>query len=151
MEVILLESVNNLGVLGDKVKVKAGYARNFLVPTRKAVFATTVNIVKFEARRAELERHEAEKLAEAQARGEKIHATKVTITAAVSDEGKLYGSVGPAELVEALAQRGLTVCKSEVTMPEGVIRFIGDYDITLILHSKVHVVVHVAIVSDTPG
>lgn len=151
MEVILLESVNNLGVLGDKVRVKPGYARNFLVPQRKAVFATTGNIAKFEARRAELERMEAEKLAEAKTRAEKINATRITITAAVSDEGKLYGSVGPAELVDALAQQGLTVCKSEVTMPEGVIRFIGDYDVTLILHSAVHAVIHVSVVSDTVG
>lgn len=151
MDVILLESINKLGGLGDKVSVKAGFARNFLVPQGKAVFATEAQIKKFEARRAELEKQEAIKLAEAHKRAEAINSLHVTIAAPVSDEGKLYGSVGTAELVEAVAALGPKLCKSEISLPEGVIRFIGEYDINVHLHSDVTAVIHLEVVSDSAG
>ncbi len=151
MDIILLESVNKLGGLGDKVRVKSGFARNFLVPQGKAVFATKVNIAKFEARRAELERIEAEKLAAAQKRAEQLNALMITIQAAVSEEGKLFGSIGTRELADAIMAEGATIEKSEISLPEGVIRFIGAYDIRINLHSAVHATVRVEITPDTKG
>jgi large subunit ribosomal protein L9 len=151
MDVILLESVGKLGGLGEKVHVKPGYARNFLVPQGKAVFATKENLARFEARRAELEKIEAEKLAAAQARADKLNGMNIVIQAEVSEEGKLFGSVGTRELADAIAEQGATIEISEISLPEGVIRFIGAYDIRVSLHSDVHATVHVEIVANTKG
>ncbi len=151
MDVILLESVNKLGGLGDKVHVKAGFARNFLVPQGKAVFATKANLAKFEARRAELEKIEADKLAAAQKRAEVLNGMNIAIQAEVSEEGKLFGSIGTRELVDAVAEQGATIEMSEISLPEGVIRFIGAYDIRVNLHSDVHATVHVEITPNTTG
>lgn len=145
MEVILLEKVNNLGNLGDKVTVKAGYGRNFLIPSGRALPATKVNIADFEARRAELEAAENEKLAKAQARHAELDATTVTITQKAGDEGKLFGSVGTADIADALTAAGKPVDKSEVRMPEGVFRVTGAYEVAIHLHSDVDAIVNVLV------
>lgn len=137
MEVILLEKIANLGILGDKVKVKAGYGRNFLVPFGKAVPATKANVEAFEARRAELEAAAVGKLAEAQKRAEQLSEIELTITAKAGDEGKLFGSIGTRDLADAITAAGVEVAKSEVRMPTGPIRTIGEFDIALQLHTDV--------------
>lgn len=138
MEVILLEKVANLGDLGDKVTVKSGYGRNYLVPGKKAVPATQENVKVFEARRAELEKAAAEALAAAQARGEKLAALEnVVIKSNAGDEGKLFGSVSVADIADAVTAAGVEITKSEVSMPEGPIRMIGEYDIDVHLHTDV--------------
>jgi large subunit ribosomal protein L9 len=146
MEVILLEKVANLGDLGDKVTVKPGYGRNYLVPGKKAVPATKENVKVFEERRAELEKVAAEKLAEAQARGAKLaELENIVIKGNAGEEGKLFGSVNVAEIAEALTAAGVEIEKSEVNMPEGPIRVIGEYDIDIQLHSDVTQTVKVVI------
>jgi len=138
MEVILLEKVANLGNLGDKVTVKPGYGRNFLVPAKKAVPANKANIEAFEARRAELEKAAAEVLATAQARAEKLAALgQVVIKMNAGDEGKLFGSVGVADIAAAITEAGEEVVKREVSLPEGPIHMIGEYTLELHLHSDV--------------
>ena len=137
MEVILLEKVANLGALGDKVKVKAGFGRNFLVPFGKAVPATKANVAEFEARRAELEKAAAEKLSAAQKRAEELDEIELTLTAKAGDEGKLFGSIGTRDLAEAISATGMEVAKSEVRLPTGPIRTIGEFDIALQLHPEV--------------
>ena len=138
MEVILLEKVANLGSLGDKVRVRPGYGRNYLVPQGKAVPATEENVKAFEARRAELEKAAAEQLAAAQARAEKIAALGViTLRRKAGDEGKLFGSVTNVDIAEALAEGGAEVERREITMPEGPIRSIGEYSVTILLHTDV--------------
>lgn len=137
MEVILLEKVVNLGDLGDKVTVKAGYGRNYLLPQGKATAATPENIAEFEARRAELERIAAEKRSAAEARAAQLNELVVTITANVGEEGKLFGSIGTQDIADALTASGIEVAKSEVRLPEGTIRQTGEYDIQLQLHSEV--------------
>lgn len=148
MDVILLEAVTHVGSFGDKVHVKPGYARNFLVPHGKAVYATKENVARFEAHRAELAAHEAEKLAKAQARAENLNATRVAISAAVSEEGKLFGSLGARELADAISAQGVTVERSEIALPDGPIRFIGEYEIHVHLHPAVVAIVHVEVSSD---
>ncbi|WP_305906920.1 50S ribosomal protein L9 [Methylomarinum sp. Ch1-1] len=148
MEVILLEKIANLGGLGDKVTIKPGYGRNYLVPQGKAVAATPEKIKEFEARRAELEKIAAEKLASAQARAEAIGQLKVVITHKAGDEGKLFGSVGTQTIAEAITAAGAKVEKQEVRLPEGVIRQIGDYDIDINLHSDVVVTVPVTVAAE---
>lgn len=139
MDIILLEKVRNLGDLGEKVRVKSGYGRNFLIPGGKAVMATKDNVEKFEARRAELEAKAADKLATAEARAAKLaELGEVTITMRASDEGKLFGSVAANDLVDAINAAGGDVEKREVIMPEGHIRQVGDYELTLQLHSDVN-------------
>ncbi len=145
MEVILLEKIANLGNLGDKVTIKAGYGRNFLIPQGKAVAATEDKIKEFEARRAELEKVAAEKLAAAQARAEEIGKLKVTIKHKAGDEGKLFGSIGTQSIAEAITAAGAKVEKHEVRLPEGVIRQIGEYQIDINLHSDVDVSVPVTV------
>ena len=136
MDVILLEKTRNLGNLGDKVKVRSGYGRNFLIPQGKAVPATESNIKHFQERRTELEKQANEKLATAQARAEKLIAiAAVTVPAKAGDEGKLFGSVGTRDIADAVVAAGLEVAKAEVLMPNGLIRAVGDYEITLQLHS----------------
>ncbi|MDH3355388.1 MAG: 50S ribosomal protein L9 [Chromatiales bacterium] len=139
MDIILLEKVRNLGDLGEQVRVKSGYGRNFLIPGGKAVMATKVNIEKFEGRRAELEAKASEKMAAAEARGAKLaEIDGVTITMRASDEGKLFGSVAALDVVDALNAAGAEVNKREVIMPEGHIRQIGDYELIIQLHSDVN-------------
>jgi large subunit ribosomal protein L9 len=138
MDVILLEKVANLGDLGDKVKVKSGYGRNYLIPYNKAVPATSDNVAAFEARRAELEAQAAEAIAIAQARADKLADLTLTIEANAGDEGKLFGSVGTRDIGEAiLAATGVEVGKSEIKLPEGALREVGEYEIDIQLHSDI--------------
>ena len=148
MEVILLEKVRNLGSVGDKVIVKPGFARNFLVPKGKAVRATSANVAKFEARRSELEKVAADSLQAAKARAEKLNEFVLTIKAKAAEEGKLFGSISTRELVKAFAQAGQEIAKSEILMPEGAIRRTGEYAINLQLHSDVVVAVKVNVLPE---
>jgi large subunit ribosomal protein L9 len=149
MEVILLEKIRNVGALGELVKVKAGFARNYLLPQRKAVTANEVNRAKFETQRADLEKREADLLKSAQVRAEKINsAPVVTITAKVADEGKLYGSVGIHEVTDAINKSGIEVEKSEIKMPAGPIRHVGEYEIHLFLHGDVTATIKVVVVPE---
>ncbi len=146
MEVILLEKVANLGNLGDKVNVRPGYGRNYLLPNKKAVPATKDNLAMFEERRAELEKAAAEVLATAQARAEKIATLgMVTIVANASDEGKLFGSVAVADIASAVTGAGVEISKQEVSMPEGPIHMIGEYEITIRVHSDVAQIIKVVV------
>ena len=148
MEVILLEKIANLGNLGDKVTVKNGYGRNFLVPQGKAVAATAEKIAEFEQRRAELEKVAAEKLAAAQSRSEAISKLEIVIEQKAGDEGKLLGSVGTQKIADAIPAAGAVVEKHEVRQPEGVIRNIGEYNIDINLHSDITVTLPVKIVAE---
>jgi large subunit ribosomal protein L9 len=138
MEVILLEKIGKLGSIGDKAVVKAGFGRNYLIPQGKAVFATASNIADFELRRADLEAAAASKLGAAEKRAAALAAIgSVTITAVAGDEGKLFGSVGIRELEDALAAAGSDINKSEISMPDGPIRFVGEFSIECQLHVDV--------------
>ena len=148
MNVILLERVNNLGDLGDEVAVKPGFARNYLIPQRKAVQANDANRAEFESRRAELEAAANEKLGEARTRAEKLEEYTLTIVVKTGEEGKLYGSVGTQDIANALAADGIEVARSEVRMPEGSIRVAGDYQVALQFHSDVTVEINVAVVPE---
>ncbi len=149
MEVILLQKVDNLGGLGDTVKVRSGYARNYLFPTGRAAMATPENVAKFEKMRADLERQEVESLAGARRRAEAIaQVGAVTISAKVSQEGKLYGSVSAAEIAEALEAAGVPVERKEVRLPEGPFRELGDYEVELHLYSDVNATLHVTVVPE---
>jgi len=147
MQVILLEKVENLGGIGDLVKVKPGYARNYLIPKGKATVATPENIAKFEERRAELERKAAEELAAAKARAKKLEGQAVRIKAQAGPEGKLFGSIGTVDIAEAVSALGVEVSRSEVRLPEGPIRVVGDHEVELHLHSDVRVKIIVAVES----
>lgn len=148
MEVILLEKIHNLGVLGDQVKVKPGFGRNYLIPQGKAVPATADNVAKFEARRAELEKAQAEQLAAAQQRAEKLNGLKLTIPRKAAEEGKLYGSVATADIVEAAEATGAELAKHELHMPEGPIRAIGDYELHVSLHADVECTITVSVIAE---
>lgn len=148
MNVILLEKVHKLGNLGDTVAVKPGFGRNFLIPKGMAVPATPDNVAKFEARRAELENTAAEKLAAAESRRESLANITVSIAHKAGDEGKLFGSVGTADIAHAITEAGVQVEKREVRLPEGAIRQIGEYDIDIELHSDVVATVKVNIVAE---
>ncbi len=149
MEVILLEKVRNLGALGDKVKVKPGYGRNYLVPNGKAVYATEVNIKKFEARRAELEKAEKEHLQVAEKQKTALAALSVvTIAAKAGDEGKLFGSVGTRDISDAITAAGVEIHKSQIHLPMGLLRNTGEYEIEVELHSDVDAVVKISIVAE---
>ena len=148
MQLILLQKVVNLGNLGDKVEVKPGYGRNFLVPQGKAVPATTANVAEFEAKRAEYEAKAQAMLGDAEGRRAKLEGASVTIHANASTEGKLYGSVGPRDIAEALTKAGMPVEKSEVVMGEGPIRNIGEYDVLVHLHADVETTVKVVVVPE---
>jgi large subunit ribosomal protein L9 len=148
MEVILLDKIGKLGGLGDKVTVKPGYGRNYLVPYGLAVAATRDNLEAFQAQRAELEAQAAERKAEAEARAVQLAEIELSLVAKAGDEGKLFGSIGPRDLAEALGQAGLDVAKSEVRMPEGPIRQTGEYDIDLHLHAEVDATVRVVVVAE---
>ena len=145
MDLILLEKVQNLGNLGDLVKVKAGFGRNYLVPQGKAVPATKENLAQFEARRAELEAAAQDRLGEAQARQTGLAEVVVEISANASDEGKLYGSIGPREVASAVSALGHEISKSEVIMGEGPLRTIGEFDVVVQLHADVDTKVKVII------
>jgi large subunit ribosomal protein L9 len=148
MEVILLERVDNVGGIGDRVRVKSGYARNFLIPQGKATVATAANIAKFEARRAELEAKAAGELAAARERAKGLEGKVLKITAQTGAEGKLFGSVGTVDIAEACAKLGVDVERSEVRLPDGPLRVIGEHKIELHLHTDVNVEVTVLIESD---
>jgi large subunit ribosomal protein L9 len=148
MEVILLEKIANLGNLGDRVTIKAGYGRNFLIPQGKAAKATAAKIKEFEERRAELEKQAAEKLAAATARGEAISKLSVSIAHKTGDEGRLFGSVGTQNIAEAITAAGVKVEKHEVRLPNGVIRQVGEYDIAINLHTDMVVTLPIKIVSE---
>jgi large subunit ribosomal protein L9 len=148
MELILLQKVRNLGTLGDKVVVKPGYGRNFLLPQGKAVRVNAANLAAFEQRRAEYEAKADSQLADAQARQAKLADVSVTISAHASAEGKLFGSVGPRDIAEALAAAGHAVNKGEVILGEGPLRNTGEYDVAVHLHADVHTTVKVIVVGD---
>lgn len=147
MEVILLEKIANLGNLGDKVAVKAGYARNFLLPFGKATPATADNVEAFEARRAELEKAAAERKGEAEARAAKLAELSVTITANAGEEGKLFGSIGTRDIADAVTAAGVELEKSEVRLPEGPLRTVGEFDVAVQLHTDVETTVKVVVVT----
>ena len=149
MEVILLEKVRNLGNLGDQVKVRSGYGRNFLIPQGKAVMATKENVAKFEERRAELEAKAAEQHGAAQARAAKLaELGAITIAANAGDEGKLFGSIGAGDIAAAITAAGVEVAKSEVKLPEGSIRQTGVFELMLQLHTDVMQSVNVEVVAE---
>ncbi|NWL80674.1 50S ribosomal protein L9 [Pseudomonas taiwanensis] len=147
MEVILLEKIANLGNLGDKVNVKSGYGRNFLLPKGKATAATAANVAAFEARRAELEKQAADKKAAAEARAAQLSELEVTITASAGDEGKLFGSIGTHDIADALTAAGVPVAKAEVRLPNGTIRQVGEYDVALHLHTDVEAAVKLIVIA----
>jgi large subunit ribosomal protein L9 len=148
MELILLQKVRNLGTLGDKVNVKPGYGRNFLLPQGKAVRVNAANLAAFEQRRAEYEAKANSALADAETRKAKLADASVTIAAHSSAEGKLFGSVGPRDIAEALAAAGHNVNKGEVILGEGPLRNTGEYDVAVHLHADVHTTVKVIVVGD---
>lgn len=146
MQVILLDKVVHLGNVGDQVSVKAGFARNFLIPQGKAVMATPANIAHFEARRAELEEKAAKALVAAMDRAERIQsAGTIIIKAKAGDDGRLFGSIGMRDVAEAITATGHPVTKSEVRLPEGSLRALGEYEVKLLLHPEVTVLVAVII------
>jgi len=146
MEVILLEKVGKLGAIGDKVAVKAGFGRNFLIPQGKAVFATEANLADFEQRRAELEAAAVDKLGRAEARSAALaKLASVTISAVAGEEGKLFGSVSARDIAEAVTAAGVELVKSEVKMPEGALRELGEFEITIQLHSDLSTTLQVIV------
>ena len=147
MEVILLEKLGRSGGVGDKVSVKAGYARNFLFPYGKAIPATKDNLANFEARRAELLKAAAEKLAGAQSRADKLNGMAITISANAGDEGKLFGSVGTRDIADALTAAGQPDGKSEVLLPAGALRETGEFEVSLALGSDVIAAIKLTIVA----
>jgi large subunit ribosomal protein L9 len=148
MEVILLEKIANLGNLGDKVTIKSGYGRNYLVPQGKAVAATVKKIAEFEARRAELEKAAAEKLSAAQKLGNELSKLAVAITHKAGDEGRLFGSVGTHNIAEAITAAGIAVGKHQIRLPHGAIRHIGEFPIDINLHSDVVVTLSIKIAAE---
>ena len=148
MEIILLQKVTNLGNIGDRVKVKSGYGRNFLLPKGKATLATADNIAKFEARRAELEKTAHQELAAAQARAAKLEGFKLSLSAKAGSEGKLFGSIGNTDIVESLTKAGHPVTRSEVRLGAGPLRHVGDHTVQLQLHADVLVNLPVTITAE---
>jgi large subunit ribosomal protein L9 len=148
MQVILLEKVVNLGNLGDIVRVKDGYGRNYLIPQGKAKRATEANKAEFEARRAELEKQQAEQLSAAQARGEKLAGLTVQITQKAGVDGRLFGSVTNFDIAEAISKQGFEVSKSEIRMPEGPLKSVGDHPVSIALHHDVVVDITVSVLGE---
>lgn len=148
MKVILLESLPNIGDIGSEVEVANGYARNFLLPKKMAIKSTASNREFFEQKRAELEKIAAEKLKEAQDRAEKLAVCKIVIHANASEEGKLYGSIAPRDIVMAFAEQGHEVAKSEIDMVSGAIRELGEHTVNLHLHSKVTTPINIEVIAD---
>jgi large subunit ribosomal protein L9 len=148
MQIILLEKVVNLGNLGDVVRVKDGYARNFLIPNRMARRATTTAIAEFEAKRAELEKVAAEKLAASQAQGEKLSGLTVQISQKSGVDGRLFGSVTNFDIAEALTKQGFAVEKAQIRMPQGPLKIVGDHAVSVALHTDVVVEITVAVLGE---
>jgi len=148
MDVILLQKVANLGTIGDRVSVKSGYGRNYLLPQGKATLATPANVAKFEARRAELERVAREQHGDAEQRAKAFAEFALTITAKAGSEGKLFGSIGTADIAEAATKAGHTLARSEVRLPEGPLRVVGDHVVNLHLHTDVNVPLAISIVAE---
>ncbi len=148
MEVILFEKIDRLGNIGDLVNVKAGFARNFLLPKGKAKVATEENKAEIEQRRAELEKMAAESLAAAEARRDKVAELDISITAKSGTEGKLFGSIGNTDIAAAISEAGVTIEKREVRLPDGPIRQAGEYEITLHLHTDVNAIAKITIIGD---
>jgi large subunit ribosomal protein L9 len=149
MQVILLEKLANLGQLGDVVKVKDGYGRNYLIPQKKAKRATEANLAEFQARRVELEKAQADILAQAQARAEKINGVTVRIAQKAGVDGRLFGSVSTSDIAEALKSQGHDVAKSEVRLPDGPLKQVGEFSVDLSLHTDVTATVTVAVVGES--
>lgn len=139
MEIILLQKVDNVGGIGDRVRVRSGYARNYLIPQGKATLATAANIAKFESRRAELEAKAASELAAAQARAKKLEGLVLKIEMQAGTEGKLFGSVGTVDIAEEIGKRGIEIERSEIRLPEGPLRVVGEHHVDLHLHADVNV------------
>jgi large subunit ribosomal protein L9 len=148
MEVILLQKVANLGNIGDRVKVKPGFGRNYLLPQGKAALATAANVARFEERRADLEKRAADDLAAARTRAARLEGHALSITAKVGGEGKLFGSIGTADIAEALSADGIEVERSEVRLPGGPIRLVGEHHVKVHLHSDVEVDLTVTVVAE---
>ena len=146
MEVILLEKINKLGDLGDQVRVKAGYGRNYLIPIGKAVTATPENVEKFESRRAELEKAQADVLGTASASVEKMNLVEVTLARKAGEEGKLFGSVSAADIAEAVVAAGVELAKNEVRLPEGPLRALGEFEVAMHLNADIDARIKVTIV-----
>ena len=148
MEIILLQKVANLGNIGDRVKVRSGFGRNFLLPQGKATLATPEHIAKFEARRAELEKVAREQLGSAEERAVAMKDFRLTITAKAGTEGKLFGSVGTSDIADACSREGFKVARSEVRLPNGPLRMVGEHQVTLHLHADIDVPLPVTIVAE---
>ena len=148
MEVILLEKVGKLGAIGDKVAVKAGFGRNYLIPNGKAVMANAANVAEFESRRAELEAAAADKKTAAEARAALLAELAVTIEANSGDEGKLFGSIGTRDIADAITAAGVEVTKTEIRLPTGALREIGEYEIDVQVHSEVTQAVKLSVVAE---
>jgi len=148
MEVILLEKVDNLGNIGDKVRVRPGYCRNYLLPKGKATLATPANLAAFEIRRAEFEARQAEERAQADARAAQLAELKLTLTAKAGSEGKLYGSLGTVDIAEGCTLAGVEIKRSEVRLPDGPIRTLGDHAVEIHLHTDVNATITVSVVAE---
>jgi large subunit ribosomal protein L9 len=151
MEVILLQKIANLGDIGDRVKVKPGFGRNYLLPGGKATLATPENVAKFESRRAELEAQAARELASARERAAALEGFKLSITAKAGNEGKLFGSIGTTDIAEACQKAGHEIERSEVRLPGGPIRMVGEHVISLHLHSDIDVQVPLTVIAEEAG
>ncbi|MCK5383211.1 MAG: 50S ribosomal protein L9 [Gammaproteobacteria bacterium] len=145
MEIILLEKIANLGNMGEKVNVKPGYGRNYLIPQGKAAPATAANIAEYEARRAELEKAAAEGMAAAEVRRDALIDKVITITSKAGEEGKLFGSIGTADIAQVLTEQGVAVERNEVRLPDGAFRMVGEHDVQLQLHTDVNVAIKLII------
>lgn len=148
MEVILLEKVHNLGALGDLVKVKSGYARNFLIPGGKATLATAANKAKFEQHRKELETTAADKLTQAQARAAKMVGVVVTVARRAGEDGKLFGSVTNHDIADAMTAQGVELSKSEIHLPHGPLKEVGEFEVPVSLHADVHLTIKVQVIEE---
>jgi len=148
MEIILLESIDRLGGLGDLVNVRPGFARNYLLPKGKAKLATAANIAEIAEHRAELEKHEADVLKAANARAKQLEGLEISITAKSGGEGKLFGSITNANITEAINEKGVELEKSEVRMPEGPIRLAGEYEIDIHLHTEVNATIRLTVIGE---
>jgi large subunit ribosomal protein L9 len=151
MEIILLQKVDNVGGIGDRVRVKSGYARNYLIPQGKATLATAANIAKFESRRSELEAKAAGELAAAQARAKKLEGLKIKIEMQAGAEGKLFGSVGTVDIAEAVGKHGIEIERSEVRLHDGPLRVVGEHHVELHLHADVNVGLTVVVEAAEPA
>jgi large subunit ribosomal protein L9 len=148
MQVILLERVQNLGELGASVNVKPGYARNYLIPQGRAIIATPANVADFEARRAELESQEAQALASVQARADALEGKEITLARKTGEEGKLFGSVGPQDIADALTETGTPVSRNEVRLANDTLRQVGDYEVSVHLYANVEASITVHVVAE---